>query len=318
MRFTFRQLEYFIAAAECGSITLASERINLSQPSISTAISQLEAELGAQLFVRLHAQGLALTATGRLILGEAKRIIAQAEGLYAVASEASEQVRGQISLGCLITLAPMILPELGRSFTTRHPDTRIRHHENHQEWLLDSLRRAEIDAAITYDLQIPDEIAFVPLVSLPPHVIVGEDHHFARRGAVTIAEIATEPLVLLDLPLSREYFLALFLKEGLQPNVHSRFGHPDVVRAMVANGYGYSLANVRPRADLALDGRRLVRVDLAGAHRPMVLGIATLRQARRSRLLDAFEAHCAEVISARGVPGMEAPGVWQPTDSPQL
>ena len=309
MRFSFRQLEYFIAAAECGSITLASERINLSQASISTAISQLEAELGAPLFIRLHAQGLVLTATGRLVLAEAKRIIAQAEGLYGLASEATEQVRGQIALGCLITLAPMILPELGRSFTASHPDTRIRYHENHQEWLLDGLRRAEIDAAITYDLQIPEEVTFVPLVSLPPHVIVAERHRFAGLAEVSIADIAPEPLILLDLPLSREYFLALFLKEGLQPNVHSRFAHPDVVRAMVANGHGYGLANVRPRADMALDGRRLVRVDLAGAHRPMVLGIATLRQSRRSRLLDAFEAHCARAISNQGVPGMEAPGL---------
>ena len=58
MRYTLRQIEYFIATAETGSITLASERVNISQPSISTAIAHLEEELGTQLFVRRHAQGM--------------------------------------------------------------------------------------------------------------------------------------------------------------------------------------------------------------------------------------------------------------------
>ena len=121
MRFSLRQLEYFIAAGEAGSITQASERINISQPSISTAISQLEQELDVQLFVRHHAQGLSLTPAGRTMLIEAKRLIEQAESLYAVASEASDEVRGQLNVGCLTTLAPMILPELAISFKAGFP-----------------------------------------------------------------------------------------------------------------------------------------------------------------------------------------------------
>jgi DNA-binding transcriptional LysR family regulator len=68
MRYTLRQLEYFVAAGETGSITLASEQVNISQPSVSTAISHLEKELGVQLFIRHHAQGLSLTAVGRSLL----------------------------------------------------------------------------------------------------------------------------------------------------------------------------------------------------------------------------------------------------------
>jgi DNA-binding transcriptional LysR family regulator len=79
MRYTLRQIEYFIATAETGSITLASERVNISQPSISTAIAHLEEELETQLFVRRHAQGLSLTSAGRVLLVEAKRLVEQAE-----------------------------------------------------------------------------------------------------------------------------------------------------------------------------------------------------------------------------------------------
>ena len=307
MRFTFRQLQYFIAAGEAGSIALASEAIRISPPSISTAIAQLERELGVQLFIRHHAQGMSLTPAGRVLLRDARRLIEQAEGLYAVASEATDQVRGQLAVGCLVTMAPMVLPELSHSFTTAYPQVTIRHHENHQEWLLNSLRRAEVDVAVTYDLQIPEEIRFTPLASLPPHALMAETHPLAGRAAVSLAELAGEPLILLDLPMSREYFLALFMTAGIQPTIHSRSPHQEVVRTMVANGYGYSVANVRPRSDLALDGRRVVRVPLAGDHEPMRIGIATLKQLRTSRLVQAFEDHCRSVVSDRNIPGMDAP-----------
>jgi|SRR3954447_1618551 DNA-binding transcriptional LysR family regulator len=311
MRFTLRQLEYFIAAGETGSITLASERIHISQPSISTAIAHLEKELQVQLFVRHHAQGLSLTPVGRVLLGEAKGLIAQAEWLYTIASETTGTVRGPLSLGCMVTLAPMIVPELSHSFTAAFPGVQVRLVEGHQEELLRGLGRSEIDVALTYDLQLPDEISFTPLVDLPPHVLLAEGHPLARRPALTLTELVTEPLVLLDLPLSREYFLALFMKEGLEPRIGARSQHQEVVRTMVANGSGYALFNVRPRCSVALDGRGLVRVRLSGEHRPMRLGIATLKKLRRSRVVEAFEEHCGSHISQSYIPGMEAPEIGQ-------
>ena len=307
MRYTLRQIEYFIATAETGSITLASERVNISQPSISTAIAHLEEELGTQLFVRRHAQGLSLTSAGRLLLVEAKRLVEQAEYIYSVASEVGERVRGQLSLGCFLTLAPMVMPELSHSFTSSYPETRIIQTVAHHEQLLERLQSAEIDVAIAYDLLIPDEYEFLPLASLPPHVVVSEAGPLARRSAVSLQELAREPLILLDLPISREYFLSMFIKENIEPNIAARSTHQDVIRTMVANGYGYTLANVRPRCDLALDGRRVLRVRLSGDHRPMVIGVLTLAQRRKPLLVDVFVKHCRLLLSDAYIPGMVAP-----------
>ncbi|NNM71777.1 LysR family transcriptional regulator [Enterovirga aerilata] len=307
MRYTFRQLEYFIAAGESGSITQASERVHISPPSISTAIAHLEKELGVKLFIRHHAQGLSLTPVGRDLLREAKKLIAQAEGLYAVASESDGQVRGRLSVGCMVTLAPMIAPELSHSFEAAFPATQIHHIEADQEQLLEGLRRSEIDLAITYDLDIPGDILFSPLAELPPHVVLSEAHPLAKHAALTLKDLESEPLILLDLPLSREYFLGLFMKEGVTPLIGRRSAHQEVVRTMVANGYGYSLFNVRPRSDFALDGRRLVRVRLAGDHRPMVVGTAIPKELQPSRLIRAFEAHCRSFISDSYISGMIAP-----------
>lgn len=309
MRFTLRQIEYFIAAGELGSITLASERVSISQPSISTAISHLEEELGTQLFVRHHAQGLSLTPAGRALLGEAKLLIQQAESLYAIASEVNDQVRGQLSLGCLVTLASMVMPELSHSFTSAFPATQISQHINDHEQLLESLRRTEIDVAITYDLLVPKNFDFKPLVALPPHVIVSETHPLVRHSTISLRELVDEPFIMLDLPISREYFLSLFMKEGLEPRISQRSTHQDAIRTMVANGYGYTLANVRPRSTMAMDGRHVKRIDLSGDHRPMILGLASRQQPRRSKLLEAFEIHCQSFVSDTYIPGMIAPAL---------
>ena len=78
LRFTLRQLEYFVAVGEEGSIAAASETLNVSSPSISAAIAQLEAEFGLPLFVRKHARGLSLTPRGsafvRAITGHPARV----------------------------------------------------------------------------------------------------------------------------------------------------------------------------------------------------------------------------------------------------
>ena len=85
LRFSLRQLEYFRAVAECGSIAAAAERVNVSSPSISTAIAQLEDEFGLQLFIRRHAQGLSLTPGGTQFLGQVRNVLQEARHLIALA-----------------------------------------------------------------------------------------------------------------------------------------------------------------------------------------------------------------------------------------
>ena len=305
MRFTLKQLEYFVATGETGSIKLASERINISQPSISSAISHLERDLGVQLFVRHHAQGLSLTSAGHRLQREACALLQQANNIYDVANEATNLVRGHLALGCFVTLAPLIVPELCHRFQENHPDVQVHLAEGDHESLMAQLRKVDLDLVLSYDLQVPDGVAFQPLATLLPHVLVSADHPLSGRSSLQLSELDGEPMILLDLPFSREYFLSIFYQEGLTPKIHARSRQQEVVRTMVANGYGYTLANVRPRSLVTLDGRTLKQIPLAGSHRPMKIGMATLVQERKPRLLQAFEDHCREMITDGQIPGMD-------------
>ena len=77
--FSLRQLGYFVAAAESGSLAAAARRLNVAQPSISSAIRALEARFGLQLLVRHHASGVTLTPAGQRLLRQAGDLLQQFE-----------------------------------------------------------------------------------------------------------------------------------------------------------------------------------------------------------------------------------------------
>src|SRR5260221_11716470 len=100
LAFPLRPLEYFVAVGEAGSITKAAEQVNVSPPSISASIAQLEAEFGVQLFVRKHSHGLSLTAGGRVFLKEAARLLADADALHDIPGDITLKGRGPLAIGC--------------------------------------------------------------------------------------------------------------------------------------------------------------------------------------------------------------------------
>ncbi|HEX4766791.1 MAG TPA: LysR substrate-binding domain-containing protein [Lichenihabitans sp.] len=303
MRFTLKQLAYFVAAGETGSVTVASERVNISQPSISAAISQLETEFALQLFVRHHAQGLSLTAAGERLLQVAKALLQQAEDLQDIADEVASTVAGRLQIGSFRTLSPLLVPSLCRGFLDRYPGVKLATLEGDEQSLLTNLRRAEISLALTYLLNVTQDIEFEPLARLPTYILLPADHRLAARRAIALAELADEPFILLDLPLSREYFVSLFLRQGLSPNIAARSDYPETVRSYVASGFGFSLLTARPLNKSALNGRPLTYVQLDGDHEPMVLGVATLRGLRKTRTAQAFIDYSREMISTESLPG---------------
>lgn len=304
LRFTLRQLEYFVAVGEAGSIALASEKVNVSSPSISAAINQLEKEFGLPLFVRQHAQGLSLTLAGRRMMEQARLVLREADGLNDLAGDISGLVRGPLSVGCLVTFAQVVLPSVRRSFEAAHPEVRVRQHELNQSEVFSFLRRAEIDVALTYDLDLPADLQFVPLLELPPYALVSETHPLADRDKVSVEDLTRYPMVLLDLPYSSDYFLSFFSRIGAKPDIAERTRDMAVMRSMVANGFGYSIANVRPLNDCSPDGKPLNFIPLTGPVRPMRLGLLTATDASTASVVRAFVDHARACLLEAPFPGL--------------
>lgn len=304
MRFTLRQLEYFVATCDAGSVTEAALNIPVAQSSVSAAIAQLESALGVQLLIRHHAQGISTTPAGRQFLVHARALMQQADDLQRFASELTDEISGTLELGCLVTLAPLVMARLCQTFMGRYPNVEIAMTEAGQDDLMSGLRTGQLTIALTYDLEIAADMQFQKLSSLPPYALLSAGHPLATRDQVTLAELVELPMVMLDLPLSRDYFMSLFLVAGLEPTVAQRTPHMEVLRALVGSDFGYSILNARSLNTSALDGRALASVPIAGDVRPMTVGLVTRAAARSTRLAHAFEAHCREVVAAGEIPAL--------------
>lgn len=304
MQFTLKQLAYFVAAGEAGSILRAAENIHVSQPSISNAIAHLEDVFQVQLFIRHHAQGMSLTTAGSQLMERCKALLRDADELKSFAGKLSEQVFGSINVGCFIPLAPIVTPGLCHGYMQSHQGVEVNVSEGNQAELLSKLKKGAIDLALTYNLQLESEIAFTPLVELKPYVLLAADHRFAGKKKISLTELAEEKFILLDLPLSDTYFMSLFNDHNLKPRIYARTRHIEVQRGLVAKGYGYSLGNVRPLNQKSLDGSQLKYVPLSGYNPGLTLGIATLATIRKTIVVDSFSEFCRQQINTEKIPGM--------------
>ncbi|MBE1283546.1 MAG: LysR family transcriptional regulator [Rhodobacteraceae bacterium] len=303
LRFTLRQLEYFVAVGECGSIAGASDKVNVTAPTISAALSQLQKEMGLPLFVRKHAQGLSLTQSGRQFLVQAKQVLSEAQALNRLAGDISGSVQGPLNVACLLTFAQLLVPALRRGFSQRYPDVQLRQFELNQMEIFEQLRRGEVDVALTYDMHLPQDLEFVPLRTLPTYAVLSQNHPLAKKTVVSVEELAEHPMILLDLPISSEYFMSFFRLTGHRPNIVERTKDMEVLRALVANDFGYSIVNIRPRNDLSPDGQKLRFIPLNGPVIAMEIGLVMVREARNAAVIEAFSRHCRKTMDEWDFPG---------------
>jgi DNA-binding transcriptional LysR family regulator len=308
MRLSIRQLEYFVATCDAGSVTEAAKQIPVSQSSVSEAISQLERVVGVPLLTRLHGQGVAPTPAGRQFLPRARTLLHDAEKLERFAFELSEELSGPLELGCFVPVAAMLTPGLCREFESLHPNVTVEQVEASQEEVMDGLRAGRMSLALTFDFGLEDDISFEPLAELPPFATLPAHHPFADRGEVTLEELSVEPFIMLDLPVSRDYLRLLFMERGLEPRIVHHSPHPEVIRTLVANGFGFTIVNARPQIAASLDGGPLRTVRIAGSPRPVQLGVARLGSTRLTRAAEAFHEHCRKRITQQSIPGMRVPG----------
>jgi len=290
--YTLRQLAYFVSAAEHKSLIQAAAQLHVSPPSVSIAISKLESQFGVQLLIRHHAQGVSLTPSGQRLLPEAKSLLRHSEELQASAQATGNSVSGELKVGCFVTIAALFMPSLITGFNHTYPSASIRLFEGNQEELVTALRGGHLEIALVYDRELGADIQFELLRESAPYVLLNANHRLARHASVELATLSKEPLILLDIPPSREYFLGLFQADKVTANIGFSSPSFEVVRGMVGQGAGYSLLVTKPQGDLTYDGCKLITRPLTGIKEPGRIGLAKMTNLRPTRLMQAFREYC--------------------------
>jgi DNA-binding transcriptional LysR family regulator len=269
---TLRQLEYLVAVGRAGSLSTASQLLNVSQPALSVAISQVEDRIGERLFLRRKGAATTLTSYGRLFLHEAEALLATAAQLERPGGLArSRQLR--VTIGILDELAPRwmapILALLRRDFA----ETEARVLSVPFTALADDLTSGRIDIGLSYDLGLDATFQRCLLTHAAPQVWLAPNDPLADRNSVTLAEIADRPLILSDQDLSIQHMLGLFRRIGVTPVVRHRAASIELLRSLAANGEGTGLSYTNPSGLISTDGKPLARIPVSDAEavEPVVL-----------------------------------------------
>ena len=155
--------------------------------------------------------------------------------------------------------------------------------------MIDGLRNGRYETALLYDLNLPSDLRIVNLVELSPYVLMPQDHPLSHSQSVRLEDLATEPLILLDVQPSREYFTGLLRAAGVAPNIAHTSPSLELVRGLVGQGLGVSILVTRPTGDMTYDGKALVTKPLAGPVETSRIVLATLKDFRPTRIMTAFE-----------------------------
>lgn len=143
----FRQLKYFVATAEAGTVSRAAGRCGITQPSLSQQLAKLEASLGLTLFQR-EGRGMILTDAGRALLPRARRILAEVEDAQANLHHDVESGYGRLAVGAIPTIAPYLLPQTVREVIEARPACEVHLREDLTENLVEALLDHQIDVAL--------------------------------------------------------------------------------------------------------------------------------------------------------------------------
>jgi len=237
-----RDLQYLVAVADHRHFGEAAAACFVSQPTLSTQLKKLEAELGVELIER-NPRHITLTDAGNRIVDEARSVLARIETIESIARAAKDPESGAVRLGLFPTLAPYLLPHVVPKVRRRFPRLELLLFEEKTEVVVDRLREGKFDAGVlarpVHDDLLHEEVLFREDFVLA----VPADHPLAEETEpVDPSVLANQPVLLLEEGhCLRDQALAVCHLAGASERTGFRATSLETLRQMVAAGVGVTL-----------------------------------------------------------------------------
>lgn len=247
----FRHLRYFLVLAEELHFGRAARRLAISQPPLSLNIQQLEASVGAQLFVR-SSRAVQLTAAGQAFVPAARALLAQAADAASLAKDVGSGIAGSLAIGFAGSMLFSGLPSIVERFQADHPRLRLQLRELSSSEQLQALAQDRLDLGFVHTTRVPPELSQVKVVSQPLLVCLPAKHALASAlnvassaaSGLALAQLRGEPFAVVSRTVSPDYhehILALCADAGFYPELRHELRHWLSVVSLVAQGMGVAL-----------------------------------------------------------------------------
>ena len=192
-----KQLIYALAVEKHLHFKRAAEQCHISQSALSTALNELESQLGIQIFERDNRKVL-VTPLGKEVLNKARDIIAQVESLEKLADQQKEPLSFPVTIGIIPTIAPFLLPLILPILNQRYPHSEVTIVEQQSQVLVDMVRRGEIDSAVLALPYTTEGLLAMEFWQEDFYWVAHEGQKFTDLKEITSHELSESKLMLLS------------------------------------------------------------------------------------------------------------------------
>lgn len=291
MTLSLRAMRYLQAALQQGSITAAAEAMRVAPSAIASALNQAEDAFGMALVTRARAKGVFPTLAGRDVQRRIDDLLERYDTLLTDVSDLQSNLSGTLAIGFNAPIAPAFLPEICAPLLAAHPEISLSFVEGDNTSVQKGLLDGQLDV-ILFVAEVPNpQIATQPLIFAPTYCLCPTDHPFAAGRSVSVSQIVREPLILLDRPAARGYYMDLLEQSGEEFRIVATANSTEMVRSLVAAGIGVSLLNMRPRQVPPYAGKGLRCLRISGASSGVTLSLGCAPGPKR-QLVQMFVDKC--------------------------
>ena len=287
-------LRYFLAVTRTGGFTSAARSLHVTQPTVSTGVSELESSLGVRLFNR-DSRRVDLTIEGRTLMAYAVQIEELLE-------EARERLHRPDTLqdegfrfGAIDAAVIYLLPDILREYMGAFPLIELSAQVAPSRYLVEDLLKNRSEFALISLPFTHPKIETLSLVTDEMPLVVGADHAFAQRSRVRPEELGAEAMILFpEGSVSRKIVDERLAETGVSPRVVMVMRSPEAMRKLVEAGVGVSFL---PRMTVAesLESGLLAEVAVTGVRFSREIGVAW----RRGRYFGPAIRHLLDAIFQR-------------------
>jgi len=278
MQLTLKQVTYFLAVAEAGSVSRGAASLGISQSALTEALKQLEGQTGATLFTR-HSKGVDLTYQGHQFLRHAHSILATVADAEKAISTRPEAVSGELNLGVTSMVSGYFLAHILARYRRMFPNVEVRVIEDERAYIEHLLVNGELGAGLMITSNMEDTYALEHEVLMRSRfrVWMPPDHRLCRQEAIAIADMADEPMIALSTDDITESLATHWRAAGGEPRIVLKTSSVEAVRSLVATGAGLAILPDIAYRPWSLEGDRIEARTLSAAIPQLDLGIAWRR-----------------------------------------
>ncbi|MGV3664461.1 MAG: LysR family transcriptional regulator [Prosthecobacter sp.] len=233
------QLGYFLEIARQRSFTRAAEHLRMAQPALSQQMKNLEAELGAALFIRGRRE-TQLTAAGKAFEPRAAALLAQAEAAKLVVSDVAQLRGGRLVIAAIPSVSACLLPEVIRAFGKQHAKVGLQLLEESSERVAESVESGVADIGFLQPPVSQRTFETRVIIAEPFVLLVAKAHALGKAREVALKQLADESFIFYK-GRARDTALEACRKAGFEPRIACESGELETIRALVAAGLGVAV-----------------------------------------------------------------------------